>query len=372
MKQVIIYSGQLVAIALVLTVASCKSKYVEVSPKMAPITEAVFASGSIEPKDAYTLTSLFDGYLFKSYVQENDRVRCGQLLFRLDNRQQNTQVDIARTNLEYARISAAAGSPDLGQIRAQIESSRVKMQNDSVYLARNERLYTTHSVSEMDVDNARVAYNSSLNTYRANEESYASTANKLRQTVATSRSQLENAQAGDQYYDLKAMADGKVYQVFKKQGDLIRKGDQVAQLGNPDSIVINMDVDENSIAKVKEGQQVLIELNTEKNKTYPATVSKIYPHFNDKSQSYKVEARFVSLSANMIPGTQLQANIITNKKDNAMLIPHQYLVGNNKVLMKKGNKVDTTVIVTGITSYDWVEVVSGLTTSDKIAKLRQR
>ncbi len=73
-------------------------------PKIAPVTEAVFASGSIEPKDAYTLTSLSDGFIVKSFVSENDLVHDGQLLFQLDNRQQRTQVKIAQTNEEYARI----------------------------------------------------------------------------------------------------------------------------------------------------------------------------------------------------------------------------------------------------------------------------
>ncbi len=108
---------------------------------------------------------------------------------------------------------------------------------------------------------------------------------------------LQNAQAGNQYYELKAIGAGKVYQIFKKQGDLVRKGDQVAQLGNPDSIVINLDVDEGSISKVQLDQQVLVELNTEKNKTYEARISKIYPHFNETSQSYKVEAPFPERNA---------------------------------------------------------------------------
>lgn len=367
MKQLLKYGPFAAAILLAV---SCKPKYDEVSPKIAPITEAVFASGKIEPKDAYMLTSISDGYIERSYVVENDNVKCGQVLFRLDNRQQNTQVEIARTNLQYARISASGGSGELGQIRAQIDASKVKMQTDSVTLARYERLYTSHSVSKMDVDNARVAYNGSLNSYRANLANYKATADKLQQAVATTTAQLENAQAGDQYYDMKAWANGKVYEIYKKQGDLLRKGDQVAKLGNPDSIVVSMDVDENSISKVKVGQQVLVELNTEKNKTYEAYVSKIYPHFDEKAQSYKVEARLTQLASSLIPGTQLQANIITNKKENALLIPHQYLVKDNKVLVKHGKKVDTATITTGITSYDWVEVLSGLTQNDKVAKLK--
>jgi multidrug efflux pump subunit AcrA (membrane-fusion protein) len=115
---------------------------------------------------------------------------------------------------------------------------------------------------------------------------------------------------------------------------------------------------------------VLVELNTEKNKTYEAYISKIYPHFNETTQSYKVEARFLQQQASLISGTQLQANIIADKKDKALLIPRDYLFTAGTVLMRDGKKIDTVKIVTGIVSDEWVEVLSGLTTTDKIVKLK--
>ncbi len=355
-------------LVLLVSITACKPKYDEASPKIAPVTEAVFASGSIEPKDAYTVTSLSDGFIVKSYVSENDLVRDGQLLFQLDNRQQHTQVNIARNNVEFASVNAADNSPTLMQIKAQIDAARAKMQADSINMARYERLYTTNSVSKQDLDNVRVAYQSSLSSYRSAIESYKVNAEKVKQDLANTRSQLQNAEAGNQYFNLAAIGTSKVYQIFKKQGDLVRKGDQVAQLGNPDSIVVNLDVDEGSISRVIAGQQVLVELNTEKNKTYEAKISKIYPHFNETSQSYKVEARFVTDVPGLIPGTQLQANIITNKKEKALLIPNSYLMSGKKVLVMKNKEVDTVTVTTGVVSDEWIEVLSGLTEQDKIAK----
>ncbi|NBQ70372.1 MAG: HlyD family efflux transporter periplasmic adaptor subunit [Nitrosomonadaceae bacterium] len=147
-------------------------------------------------------------------------------------------------------------------------------------------------------------------------------------------------------------------------------GEQVAQLGNPDSIVINLDIDEGSIGKIQPGLQVLVELNTQKKKTYEARITKIYPHFNENSQSYKVEARFNEDVPGLISGTQLQANIVTGKKDNALLIPPAYVLPGNKVQVQKGDKIDTVAITTGVVSEELIEVVSGLTATDKIVKLK--
>ncbi len=356
------------SIFLLLSATACKPKFDKTSPVYAPVTEAVFASGSIEPKDAYTLTSLSDGFIVKSYVTENDLVHDGQLLFQLDNRQQNTQVKIAETNLQYAKISAAGNSPTLLQIRAQIDAAKIKLQTDSINYVRYQHLSSTNSVSKADLDNARLAYESSRSAYQQTLENYKVAADKVKQDLSNTKSQLQNALAGNQYYNLLAIGSSKVYQIFKKQGDLVRKGDQVAQLGNPDSIVVNLDVDEGSISKVQLGQQVLVELNTEKNKTYEARISKIYPHFNETSQSYKVEARFLKEMPGLISGTQLQANIITSKKDKALMIPHIYVMNGNKVLKQDGNKMDTATITTGIVSEAWIEVLSGLSERDVILK----
>lgn len=364
MNKTIIFTG---ATAMLL-VASCKPKFEEGTPKTGPVTEAVFASGSIEPKDAYTLTSISDGFIQKAYVSENDMVSDKQLLFRLDNRQQNTQVQIAQTNVQYAEMNASASSPALAQIRAQLESARVRMQTDSTTLARYERLYATRSVSRQDVDNANAVFQASLSSWKALQENYRATADRVKQELTNTRSQLQNARAANQYYDLVAIGAGKVYQVFKKQGDLVKRGDKVAQIGNPDSIIVYLDIDEGSIGKIQVGQQVLVELNTDKTRTLEARISKIYPHFNETSQSYKVEARFLKEETGILSGTQLQANIITGRKDNAILIPHAFVTGGNKVLVKHGDKIDTTVIKTGIVSDDWIEVISGISATDKIVK----
>ena len=363
-------TSTLFLLAGLLSIASCKPRYDSVYPKMAPVTEAVFASGSIEPKDAYTLTSISDGFIVKCLVTENDLVKDGQLLFQLDSRQQHTQVAIAQTNLQYAKISASGSSPNLRQLQAQIDAAKVKMETDSISLTRNEHLYGTHSVSKQDLDNARLNYESSASNYQAELENYHVSANRVQQDLTNSESQLQNAEEGFRYFNLVAIGASKVYQIFKKQGDLVRKGDQVAQLGNPDSIVVNLDIDEASISKVQLNQQVLIELNTEKNKTYEARISKIYPHFNETSQSYKVEARFLKEMPGLISGTQLQANIVVNKKDNTMLIPHVYMYTSDKVLVQRDKQIDTVSVTTGIVSDEWIEILSGLKTADKLVKLQ--
>jgi hypothetical protein len=69
-----------------------------------------------------------------------------------------------------------------------------------------------------------------------------------------------------------------------------------------------------------------------------------------------------------INGTLLQANIITGHKDSALLIPKGCLSPDGKVLLTRGKKTDTVMVVTGIISTDWIEVTSGLSSGDQLLK----
>jgi len=335
---------------------------------MAPITEAVFASGHIEPKDQFILTAMNDGYLKEARVIENAVVKPGQVLFVQDFTNPNIQESAAKQNLLIARENYEEHSAVLDQLKKQIETSREKLFIDSLQSARISRLYQTNSVSRAEFENTQLAYTNSSNTIKSLEDELNSTRLNLKQSLINSQSQYEIARANSNYYKLVSPGRYRVYEIYKKQGELLRKAEAIAMLGQADSMLVVMNIDESSIAKVRIGLTVLVELNTQKGTTYIAHVSKIYPYFDDTSQSYKVEATFDKLPEGLIAGTLLQANIVIQKKENVLLIPRIYMSLDKKVLVKHGRSILSIPIETGIISTDWVEVIHGLDKTDKIIK----
>lgn len=359
----------IIAFSVLPLLFSCKSKKEEtVSPLISPITEAVFASGHIEAQNQFTLTAFNDGYIKEVLVFEGDNITTGHSLYVQDNTTAAIQRQTAADNLQITQQQAAHNSPVLHQLQAQLASANQKLQNDKMQLERMQRLYTTHSVAKADVDNAQLNYDNSENTVAGIQHNIEATKLNLKQTVVNSRSQLQTATVNSNYYNIKSPGNYKVYSVLKKKGELVRKGEAVAILGNAANLKIVLSIDESSIAKIQLQQKVLVELNTEKGKTYPAFISKIYPSFDAASQSYTVEALFDTVSTNIINGTLLQANIIVATKEKAMLIPRSCLSADSKVLVKRKNATDTVVIQTGIITNELVEVLNGLQLTDKIIK----
>lgn len=347
--------------------SSCRSKHSgTATPIYAPITEAVFAPGHIEAGGQFTLTALNDGYITEVPVAEGDTVSIGQVIFKQDNTTAAIAQKSATANLAIARQNASDNSAVLEQLHQQLHTATEKLANDLSVRDRNARLYATRSVAKVDFDNAELAYQSSLHNVEQIRQNIAATKLSLQQTLINSQKDQETAIANSAYYDIKSPGAYTVYTLLKRKGDLVRKGDALATLGHAGGMLISLSIDEGSISKIKMGQTVLTELNTEKGRTYTGHVSKIYPSFDEQSQAYTVEATFDTIPAGLMNGTLLQSNIIVAHKDRAMLVPAACVSPDGKALVKHGRQTDTIQLKTGIVAKDYVEILGGIHADDKL------
>lgn len=339
---------------------SCKQPP-SAKPERREIVDAVFGSGHLENRDQYTVVANTDGYLKAVYVSEGDTIRKGQQLFHLLNDVQQTQVGSARTNLEYAQTNTVPTSPQLAQLQIQIEQARDKAVVDSQNYRRYQRLSATQAASKTDFENARLQYQTSAANLAVLQKNLADLQRTLRLNVENARSQLQIQQQTNNYYNLSSTANGIVLAVNKKAGDYVRKGDAIAQIGAGHP-VIKILIAEDDVQRVKEGQQTLVSLNSQKDKIYKAAITKIYPAFNTSEQAFTAEAQFDEQPAQLINGTQLQVNIIVQDKKNALVIPSYFLQSGDSVWLK--NKKGKVPVTTGIRTLEWTEITGGLQESD--------
>jgi multidrug efflux pump subunit AcrA (membrane-fusion protein) len=308
-------SGILFGVFL-LTFFSCSSRKEESAyPVIAPITEAVFASGNIEAVNQFSLIAMNDGYILDVLIKEGDIVNEGQTLILQDNANANIQLQTTDANLKIAQQQASSQSPILLQLEAQLASARQKLETDEQQQERMQRLYASHSVAKVDLDNAKLVYDNSLNAVESIRQNIAATQLTLKQTIINSKSQQQSALLASSYFILKSPGSYKIYKILKKKGEFIRKGEVVAMLGSADAMKIMLNIDEGSITKIKTNQSVLIELNTQKGITHTAKITRVFPLFDEASQAYKAEALFDDSTLSVINGTLLQANIIVARKE---------------------------------------------------------
>ena len=348
----------------ILTMLSSCNKSETTLARQINIVDAVFASGHIIMENEYLVTANIEGYLVAASVQEGDSVHAGMPLFQLSSEVQKEQLSNAQAAYLDALENMKENSPQQSQLRLQIEQAKAQLETDRANYRRFQNLSKTGAVSQQDFERAKLQFENCTRKVEIVQKSLHDLVEKLRLNLNNAETQLNIQKENNSDYYLSSFIDGRVLEVYKNQGDLIRRGETIAKIGGGKPL-IKLFVGEEDIDKIKEGQLTIISLNTQKNALLDAHISKIYPAFDELQQSFICEAAFVE-APDLYVNTQLQANIIIAQKENALVIPNAYLLPGDSICYKNGEKVAVEI---GIRNSDWVEIISGLDDSRLIKQM---
>ena len=354
-----------VFILLATSLFSCGKKTETATVQRKDITEMVFATGSLKADDEYLVAAQADGYLKSVNFEEGDVIDAGKVLAVIDNKQSIVNVNQTAKLLAIAKANAKESAPLIQQIRININLAKEKLKQDELQAERLRKLLESNSIAKVEYENAALTVLNTKANIKALEEQIAQLQINANQQVIVQQQQNEVSNAIADFNQIIAYVSGKVYKKRKQLGDYVKKGDVIAVVGNPNNIYANLSIDESNMSKIKLGQNLVIQLNTNTQKTYKAQLAEILPSFDESTQSFYVKAFFTENLDFTITGTQLQANIIIGEKKNVLVIPRSYLGYGNKVLVEKKKSVD---VKTGIISTDWVEITGGLTENQSILK----
>lgn len=335
----------------------------ETTPERKDIVDVVFASGSIIMEKNYLITAQTEGILSNSYVTEGDSVNTNELLFRIQNEPQEAVTVSAASGYNYAESNTKSSSLVWQKFKQQHIQLKNQLTNDSVQYMRYKNLYTSNAVSKAELDKAELTYTNRKADLKTLELTMSDTKKMLDIESLNAKATYLTQQNNNDQYILKSKYSGIVLSAPKIPGELIKRGETIAQIG-AGKYLAKLLISENDINKIRTAQQVQIELNTSKNKSYSAVITKVYPAFDATEQSFIAEAKFVEDITELRVGTQLQANIIVGESKNALVIPSKYLMPDNKVMLAKSN--EEIHITTGIMTPEWIEVKAGLTENEKI------
>jgi multidrug efflux pump subunit AcrA (membrane-fusion protein) len=336
---------------------SCGKKSTETTPVRKDITETVFASGTLEPENKYNLIAQSEGYIIDLKFNNGDEIKEGQVLAIIDNKTNAINASSNENLTGIAAQNASSEGPTLKQAATNLQLLKEKFEQDSLQLSRYQKLIQSNSVSKLELENVKLAFENSKTNYLNAGQNFKLLKQQTEQQLILQRSQRDVSSVSNDNNVVKAVLPGKIYKKVKEKGDYVRRGDVIAVIGNSGDLYARLNIDENNISKIKLGQQTIVQLNVDKEKTYNATISEIVPSFDEATQSFICKAKFTEPITFNISGTQLQANIIIDNKKNALVIPKTFLGYGNVVKTKdKGN----VTIKPGFISGEWVEVLEGL------------
>jgi HlyD family secretion protein len=337
---------------------SCKNGKTAVRPETRDIVESVYASASIKAAEQYTVIAPVSGLLLRNAVNEGDSVVAGQLVAQIENANPGLNAENARLAVELAEKNMG----NLTELENQIRTSRTQVTLDSTNYHRQLALWNKNIGSKTQVEARQLAYEASKNNLASLQTRYRQQKIQLQLSVSQARNNYGMMSKTNSDFSITSKINGRVYALNYEPGELVSPQKPIALIGRAGQFMLELTVDEVDISRIALGQKVVIAMDAYRDQVFEGKISKIYPNLDIRSQSFLVEAEFVSRPAVLYPGMSAEANIVVREKKNAMVIPLVYLKENNMVSTEDGDKK----VVTGIRSMEFVEIVSGL---DKTAVL---
>lgn len=350
---------------LVLLFFSCQ-KTETTTPQLRPIVEAVYASGKVLPLNDYKIYAQADGVITQQLVSEGDNVAAGQALFRIEGNNQLARLTNAQEIYRQAQSNLSDGSPVLQEIASQIETAKAKFRDDSTNLTRYQNLWNQGATAKINVDKASLAYQASKNDLNALRQRYQRTKNQLKIELENAKATQRISSNDEQNYTIKSNIAGLVYEVFRKQGEAVRRNDPLAIVGKADAFYLQLWVDEMDVEKIRVGQEIAIKMDMHKGKVFKAKVAKIFPTLSIENQSVRVDAFFVAETPSVVANAAVEANIIIQKKEKILTIPKVLLQGDSVTIQNTEGKPQKIYVQKGIESADFVEIIKGVDEKTKL------
>jgi len=346
-----------------LVLLSCKSKQEKISPTEESITESVYASGVIKSKNQYQVYAAVNGLIADVLVAEGNLVNKGDAIIRLTNTSAKLNVDNAQIAAQYA--AANTNTEKLNELKTVIDQAKNKLDNDQLLYERQKNLWSQQIGTKNDLDQRELAYKNALSAYEAAKLRYAELQKQIsfQEKQAKKNVQIAQTFAGD--FTIKSEVTGKVYALLKEKGEMVNTQTAVAIIGDATNFLIELQIDEYDITRVKVGQKIVLIMDSYKGQTFEAAITSINPIMNERTKSFTAEALFIQQPPALYPNLTCEANIVIQQKAKAITIPRNYLLPGDSVLLENNTKRK---VVTGLKDYKKVEIQQGLAVTDVLLK----
>lgn len=332
-------------------------------PKVQDITESVYASLEVLPYQSYYAQSVVSGIIDSLAIRKGDEVQKGDLICKI-------KADNARTRLRDAQISLQKTKDDylgennlLKNLKLEIETARQQLEWDSLQYTRLKRLWDQKIGSENNLQQAELKYETTQNQLKVLQKKYKQSRNDLEKAYEMASNRLKGERTTLSDFTVRALMDGRVYELHKEVGELISPQERIAEIGSRDSFKIEMDVDEVDVARISLRDTALVTLDAYPKEVYEAVILSVLPKKNAQNLTYTVRAQFID-PPELLYGLSGEANIIVGKRSRALTLPPEYLHTDHSVMTEEGEQS----VEVGMKNLKFVEILSGIDSSTVVIK----
>jgi len=235
-----------------------------------------------------SINARVSGQVVEIAVVDNQRVRKGQLLFRIDPAPYQIAVEQAQADLERARLDIETLKTKYRQQQAELQSAKDSATFDEHEYGRKQALITSGFTSRAVLERAETDLKVSHQNIASIEQQIANTVVALNgdpniepdrhPTVRVAKARLDRDKLDLSYAEVRAPDDGVVTKVDDLQvGDYVNPGAAVFSLLSSREVWIEANFRETGLAHMRLGQAATIEVDAYPDHVFKAHVVSMSP-----------------------------------------------------------------------------------------------
>ena len=328
------------------------------APETGP-TSLLNARGYVTPQRRATVAAKITGRVTGVFFTEGMRVHKGFVLATLDD--------------SDAQRALASAKADRNATQASIVDLQVQLKNAEIELHRAQELRAAGVQTQQALDNATMA----VDSLRAKID-------YTQQQVLAGDARIKEAQQAVDNCIIGAPFDGIIVSKDAQVGEMVspisagggftRTG--IATIVDMASNEIEVDVNENYIARVKSGQEVTAVLDAYPDWKIPCRVRTIIPTADRQKATVEVRIAFDKLDPRILPDMGVKVTFLGQEQKQAgkeapasVMVPQNAVRddgGEKIVFLVKGDHVERHAVKVGTTSGAQTQILAGLTPGDSV------
>jgi HlyD family secretion protein len=357
---------------------------VDVAPVLlSRIQRTIRADALLYPRQQAAIAPKVSAPIKKVYVQRGARVRTGQLLLELEDRDLAGSAAESRASLDLAEATfettAKATVPQELQ-KAELDARAAKAAFDaqqSVFDNR-QRLYNEGAIAQKDVNDARVALSQARSQYETSQKRFEDLQGfardqELKAAAAqrnAAKGKSDTAQAQLSYARIVSPIDGVVTDLPLYAGETAQSGAPVVTIMDVSRVIARTHVPQSEAAELTVGN----EANLIGPAGVPITgkVTLINAALDAASSTVEVWVEAENPDGKLRPGSSLRVEMIAKTVPNALVIPQTAVLTSASaatfaIVIDNESKPHLRKIAVGIRDKGMVQVTDGLQSGQRVA-----
>ena len=356
------------------------------------ITELVTASGQIKPEVEVSISPEVSGEIIELDIMEGDFVEEGNLLVKI--RPENSINALERSKANYNQVKANLSSSKANLSRSEAQYLRSKLEFD-----RQKKLYNQNVISDSEYELAESNYKISKQDLESSKQSVLAS----QYVVKSAKASVDESEENLRKTSILSPMTGTVSLLNVELGQRVvgtsmMAGTELLRVADLSIMEVEVDVNENDIVRVNIGDTTNIDVDAyiTYGEIFEGVVTEIASTANPKPSAdavteFKVKIRILNDSfKNLVeeegiknpfkPGMTASVEIITQIKKNIVIVPIASVTTKSKkdslgvdvvkqyVFVENEMTSKMIEVTTGISDFENIEILSGLSVGDKVIK----